>query len=340
MLTLYNVSLSLEGNPVLHNVDLKLDPGEIFCLLGPSGSGKSSLLRVVAGLERPDEGMVLFDGERITHLAANERGFGLMFQNYALFPHMNVEQNVMFGLKMRKYPRREAETRVREVLELVELTDFRDRPISKISGGQQQRVALARSLAPNPRLLMLDEPLASLDEALSRQLMLDLRRIIKEVGLTALYVTHNQNEAFAIGDRVGIMNEGRIEQIGTSRSLYAEPQTIFTARFLGLTNIIPIQSHEGGQAHTAIGEFAVNGDSTAVLIHPDSIQIVPPDTPGAINAKIIDRAFQGNYYKTRARVASDLIFTFKMSALDPLVPDVGMEIGLVYDDAAVYGLVG
>jgi len=340
LLTLHNISLTLENNPILHHVDLKLDPGEIFCLLGPSGSGKSSLLRIVAGLEYPDDGLVLFNGERINHLAANERGFGLMFQNYALFPHMNVAQNVMFGLKMRKVPRREAEARVQEVLELVELTDFKDRPVAKLSGGQQQRVALARSLAPNPRLLMLDEPLASLDEGLSRQLMLDLRRIIKEVGLTALYVTHNQNEAFAIGDRVGIMNEGQIEQIGTSRSLYAEPQTIFTAKFLGLTNIIPVQSHEGGQAHTVIGDFNVNGNSTAVLIHPDSIQIVPPGTPGAINGEIIDRAFQGNYYKTRARVGNDLIFTFKMSALDPLTPDVGMEIGLVYDDTAVYGLVG
>jgi ABC-type Fe3+/spermidine/putrescine transport system ATPase subunit len=338
MLTIHNLSVSLEEKPILRNVSLKIHRGEIFCLLGPSGCGKSTMLRSVAGLVDVDAGMILVEGQNITHTPANERGFGLMFQNYALFPHMNVAQNVMFGLKMRKYSNREAESRMREVLQTVELTDFADRGVAKLSGGQQQRVALARSLAPNPRLLMLDEPLASLDAGLRRQLMLDLRRIIKEVGITALYVTHEQQEAFAIGDRIGVMNAGRIEQIGTARSLYNQPETVFIAEFFGLHNIVPIESRSNGLAQTPIGDFSVDPRAAAVLIHPDGVRMVAPDTPGAIRGRLRERVFQGNTYRAQAEVAPDVVFSFHMSALDPNTPDVGEQVALVYDDASVIGL--
>jgi ABC-type Fe3+/spermidine/putrescine transport system ATPase subunit len=340
MLTLQNISVTLEDNPVLHNINLRVEDGEIFCLLGPSGCGKTTLLRVVAGLEEADEGVIRYDGEPINHLPANRRGFGLMFQSYALFPHMNVADNIMFGLKMRKYSREEAEARMREVLDIVELEGFEKRSVNKLSGGQQQRVALARSLAPNPRLLMLDEPLGSLDVGLSRQLLIELRQIIKRVGLTAIYVTHNQQEAFSIGDRVGVMNAGRIEQIGTARTLYTNPNTVFTAKFLGLTNIVPVVDRTNGLVHTPVGNFHVERPASAVLIHPDGVHLADPDTPGALVGRLLERSFQGNTYRAQAEIAPGIVFNFQMSALDPNTPDVGDTVGLIYDDVAVLGLQG
>ena len=193
---------------------------EIVCLLGPSGCGKTTLLNIIAGLEQPESGQVLVEGQDIAGTPVHRRGFGLMFQDLALFPHKNVRDNVAFGLRMANLAPQAIDLRVREVLELVGLAGFEQRDVNQLSGGEQQRVALARSLAPRPRLLMLDEPLSSLDRALRERLMNELRDILTRVGQTAIYVTHDQQEAFALADRVVILNAGRVAQIGTPQQVY------------------------------------------------------------------------------------------------------------------------
>ena len=245
LLEISHVSKSYPGLPVLHDLSLTADEGEIVCLLGPSGCGKSTLLRIVAGLETPDAGQVAFDGQDLAGVPPHRRHFGLMFQDYALFPHKDVAGNVAFGLRMARLPASEISARVAEMLALVGLSGYEQRRVTELSGGEQQRVALARSLAPGPRLLMFDEPLGALDRALREQLMNDLRAILKQVCVTALYVTHDQEEAFAIGDRVAIMRArpdlgegGRIEQIGTPQEVYRQPANAYVARFLGFLNLI------------------------------------------------------------------------------------------------------
>ncbi len=253
MLEVYRLTSSFDQTRVLRGVDLRVRRGEIVSLLGPSGCGKTTLLRIIAGLEEAENGRLLVEGEDITAVPIHKRDFGLMFQEYALFPHMDVAHNIMFGLKMRGVPPAQRQKRMYEVLELVGLAGFESRDVAALSGGERQRVALARSLAPNPRLLMLDEPLGSLDAGLRRRLAVDLRRIIKKIGLTSVHVTHDQQEAFAVADRVAIMNEGRIEQYDTPMEIYSRPRTEFVARFLGFTNIIPVLAYDDGRIITPVG---------------------------------------------------------------------------------------
>jgi ABC-type Fe3+/spermidine/putrescine transport system ATPase subunit len=245
LLDVSHVSKSFPGLPVLHDVSFSVDEREIVCLLGPSGCGKTTLLRIIAGLETPDEGKVTFAGQDLAQIAVHRRNFGLMFQDFALFPHKDVAANVAFGLRLHNWPSEEISRRVREMLQLVELGGYEQRRVSELSGGEQQRVALARSLAPRPRLLMFDEPLGSLDRSLREQLMNSLRGILKQVGVTAVYVTHDQEEAFAIADRVFIMRPGaaeggggRIVQGGTPEEVYCQPQSAYVARFLGFRNLL------------------------------------------------------------------------------------------------------
>jgi ABC-type Fe3+/spermidine/putrescine transport system ATPase subunit len=263
-----------------------------------------------------------------------------MFQSFALFPHMNVANNVMFELKMRGYSKPDRIQRMREVLELVELSEFEDRHISTLSGGQQQRVALARSIAPNPRLLMLDEPLGSLDVTLSRRLVVELRQIIKKVGLTAVYVTHHQQEAFSIGDRVAIMNEGRIEQIGSGQDIYRKPKTIFTAKFLGLTNILPIERFDDDMAHTLAGRFVVDRNAEALLIHPDGVQMVNANAPHMLSGEVSEVEFQGDVFKIQIQVAPDVNFLLSVPSRGVEVPRVGQEVALGFSGESVIPLYG
>ena len=222
---------------------------------------------------------------------------------------MNVYDNIAFGLKMQEA--QHIETRVREVLELVGLSGYETRDVSQLSGGERQRIALARSLAPNPRLLMLDEPLGSLDAALRSRLVLDLRRIIKQVGLTALYVTHDQQEAFAIADRVAIMNVGRIEQIDTPQQLYGQPKTTFAARFLSLDNIVPVERYENGTAITLLGNFTVQRRTEHLLLHPGGLHCA---ANGMIAGQIVESVFQGGSYRVKLRHTSGLVLTFSFTA--------------------------
>ena len=262
------------GVAAVRDVSLTLERGEILCLLGPSGCGKTTLLRLIAGLEAPDAGVIRFDGRDLSGLAPHERGFGMMFQDFALFPHQNVRRNVAFGLRMQRRPAAESATRVDEMLELVGLEAFAEREIAQLSGGEQQRVALARALAPGPVLLMLDEPLGALDRALRERLMLDVRAILKRLGMTAVYVTHDQTEAFAVGDRVAVMNAGEVVQIGSPQVVHERPATPFVARFLGYQNLVPGRVGEDGIVETPIGCFRTEesasfaGRAVELLIKP------------------------------------------------------------------------
>lgn len=225
-------------NRALCGVSFEAPGGQITAVLGPSGCGKSTLLNIVAGLEVPDQGDILWDDVSLKEIPAYQRGFGLMFQDFALFPHMNVFDNVAFGLQMARQSREAIQTRIKEVLELVGLPGFERRDVNRLSGGEQQRVALARALAPRPRLLMLDEPLGALDRLLRERLVNDLRGILRGSTQTALYITHDQEEAFALADRVVVMNAGQIEQIGVPEAIYRQPASLFVAQFLGMSNLL------------------------------------------------------------------------------------------------------
>ncbi len=238
------------------DVSLRIEPGELFFLLGPSGCGKTTLLRMIAGFIEPDSGAILFDGRDITNLPPNKRNTGMVFQSYALWPHMSVEQNVAFGLSVRKVPAEESARRVREALSAVRMEEYAKRKPNQLSGGQQQRVALARALVVRPDVLLLDEPLSNLDAKLRIELRSEIRRICKQAGITGVYVTHDQKEALSMADRVAIMRQGRVIQLGTPRELYARPGSRFVAEFLGETNFIEGQIVEikpGGDGAAGVG---------------------------------------------------------------------------------------
>lgn len=270
-----------------------------MALLGPSGCGKSTLLSIIAGIETQDRGQISWQGLPIDNVPPHRRGFGLMFQDYVLFPHMSVFENVAFGLKMSRMEKDAILIRVEETLELVGLKGFDDRDVNSLSGGEQQRVALARSLAPQPGLLMLDEPLGSIDRSLRERLLVELRSILRQMKQTAIYVTHDQEEAFAIADRVVLMSKGKIEQIGQPEEIYRRPASLFVARFLGLTNLIPGNAKFDGDQHfveTPIGSFPISESmegQVTVLIRPESASL-DDCTQIQLHGKLEELTFRGN----------------------------------------------
>jgi ABC-type Fe3+/spermidine/putrescine transport system ATPase subunit len=320
---------------ILKRIDLEVQAGEIVCLLGPSGCGKTTLLRLIAGLEPLDGGDILCDGESIVPIPVHERHFGFMFQDFALFPHLNVADNIAFGLRMQRMDDGEIRGRVGEVLELVNLAGFERRDVARLSGGERQRVALARSLAPRPRFLMLDEPLGSLDAALRDDLTSDLRRIIKQLGITALYVTHDQREAFIVADQVAILNQGRIEQIDAPNTLYKAPKTVFAARFLGLENIIPAQRQDAEKTQTALGDFPLAEAAPYVLLHPDGISIEGLSETG-IPVEVTEAIFLGGSHRIRGRHGSGQMLMFW--SRNGNVPRPGDTVKLRVDPRAVVPL--
>ncbi|MBA2525452.1 MAG: ABC transporter ATP-binding protein [Pyrinomonadaceae bacterium] len=259
LLALKGISKHFDSTPAVADVSLNVDRGEFFGLLGPSGCGKTTTLRMIAGLEKPDSGSIEFDGKDITNLSPERRGFGMVFQNYALFPHLNVFENVAFGLRARHKPKAEIAEQVTSALELVQLPNYEKRRVDELSGGQQQRVAIARAIAIEPALLLFDEPLSNLDVALREDTRGELRELVNRLGLTAVYVTHDQEEAFALCDRIGVMMEGRILQTGKPRELYEHPAQISVARFLGRNNLIRVMRLSSSKS--ALGEFkTMEGD--------------------------------------------------------------------------------
>jgi ABC-type Fe3+/spermidine/putrescine transport system ATPase subunit len=337
LLKIDHLSKSFANTLALAEVSLTLDEGQILCLLGPSGCGKTTLLRLIAGLETPDSGSILFENRDMTGVPPHQRGFGLMFQEFALFPHKNVSQNVAFGLQHMEGTE-EIEARVREMLALLGLAGFEQRDVNSLSGGERQRVALARSLAPGPRLLMLDEPLGALDRALRERLMLEIRQILKQLGLTAIYVTHDQTEAFAVADRVAVMNRGRIEQDGPPEQLYYQPATPFVAQFLGFTNLLPGACRPNGQIETTLGVWLIPAarqqpveTAVTVLIRPEAASL-EPNGEITIEGKLIASLFRGRFYQITLAVA-DQFLTFEMPPTS--LPPVGSLVKLWLNPAAV-----
>ncbi len=338
LLEVHRLTKSFTEGRFPDDISFAVDEGEILCLLGPSGCGKTTLLRLIAGLETPDSGKVLFEGRDIRDLPVHQRNFGLMFQDQALFPHKNVFGNIAFGLRMQRLPKEEIRARVAEVLDLVGLVGFERRDVNQLSGGEQQRVALARSLAPRPRLLMLDEPLASLDRALRERLMNELRAILKGAGVTAIYVTHDQQEAFAVADRVVIMNQGRKVQEGRPEEVYQRPATEFVARFLGLENLLPGQVVEAGPplvVETTLGRLTTMdspalpvGRAVTVLVRPEGARCrgggVPADN--LIVGQVQARSFRGGHYQITI-AAGGMSLRFELD-IHGAAPEVGERVTL------------
>ena len=337
-LNIQNIYKSYGDTRALIDVSFDVSAGEIVAVLGPSGCGKSTLLSLIAGLEKPNQGEICWNGDNLEDIQPHKRGFGLMFQDFALFPHRDVFGNVAFGLQMTGTPKEQVEKRVAEVLELVGLRDFGKRSISTLSGGEGQRVALARSLAPNPRLLMLDEPLGSLDKSLRERLINDLRQILKDCQQTALYVTHDQEEAFVVADRVVVMSIARVEQIGSPRQIYQHPSSSFTAHFLGLKNLfhgdIRVEP-SGSTVVTPIGIYPVQHQTpgeVTVLLRPDRVKINSTDQ-SLIWGEIKECAFKGALCRIEIQV-NELMLAFDIPS-NTTIPEPGQMVHLAFnpDDA-------
>ena len=312
------------GREIISGVSLRVEHGETLALLGPSGSGKTTLLRLIAGLDVPLAGTVEFDGIDLTRTAAHRRGFGMMFQDHALFPHLDVGENIEFGLRRKRWDAERRQARVGELLQLVGLEGFAGRTIEKLSGGEQQRVALARALAPEPTLLMLDEPLASLDRGRREQLAGELTDILGRLDIPAIYVTHDQLEAFAVADRVAILDSGKVIREGTPQSIWAEPRTEFVARFLGMDNIIDGIRDEEGLVRTAFGTFgpaAGQPGPARLLLRDEGMRLT--ESPGANVASgiVASAMFQGAFTAVTLRGGSERV-EFQLPG-DASVPAVG-----------------
>lgn len=310
------------GVAALDGLTLHIEPGEFVALLGPSGCGKTTALRCLAGLEDPDHGTITVGGKDVTGVPTNKRDMGMVFQAYSLFPHLTARQNVEFGLQMRKQDKATRGKRAAEMLELVGLGAHIDKFAHQMSGGQQQRVALARALAIEPQVLLLDEPLSALDAKVRTQLRDEIRRIQLEIGTTTLFVTHDQEEALAVADRVGVMSVGKLEQLAAPAELYSRPRTPFVADFVGLTNRLACRV-EGKVAHVLGGTVplldgsATSGDAV-VLIRPEGIVVDPAgsDTTSAAAAQVVSVSFLGGHGRLIARSTNEELVTVQVANTD------------------------
>ncbi|MBQ3202618.1 MAG: ABC transporter ATP-binding protein [Clostridia bacterium] len=303
IIELRDIAVSFDGEPVLKNLNLSISDGEFVTLLGPSGCGKTTTLRIIAGFITPDSGDVFFDGKRVNDLPAYKRTVNTIFQRYALFPHLNVYENVAFGMRVQKKSNQEIEETVTKMLELVNLKGFEKRSVAKLSGGQQQRVAIARALANNPRVLLLDEPLAALDLKLRKDMQTELKNIQKSLGISFIYVTHDQEEALSMSDTVVVMDNGVIQQIGTPQDIYNEPQNAFVADFIGESNILDGVMLEDylveffGRKFSCLDAGFEKNEPVDVVIRPEDIDIVEP-VKGHLTGLVTNVTFKGVHYDT------------------------------------------
>ncbi|MDZ4312575.1 MAG: ABC transporter ATP-binding protein [Cypionkella sp.] len=274
----------------LNDVSVEIRQGEFFTLLGPSGCGKTTLLRLIAGFEMPSSGTILLEGQDITYLPPNKRPVNTVFQSYALFPHLTVAQNIGFGLQMQGRPAAEVKETTARMLALVKLEPLANRKTSQLSGGQQQRVALARALAPQPKVLLLDEPLSALDLKLRREMQIELKRLQTETGITFIFVTHDQEEALTMSDRIGVMSAGKLQQVGTPREIYTRPLNRFVASFIGETNFLPASS-DGKSLTVASGHqidapAGTRSGQVTVTVRPEQVKITAANEPGSLPATV------------------------------------------------------
>jgi ABC-type Fe3+/spermidine/putrescine transport system ATPase subunit len=334
MLKLENIWKSYEGKPLLRGISFAVAAGETVCMLGASGSGKSTLLRIIAGLESPEQGCVRWEGQDLASIPVHKRRFGLVFQDYALFPHLNVLENVAFGLQMLNLPGEEINLRATKILEKVNLTGFEHRRVTDLSGGEQQRVALARALAPEPNLLMFDEPLGALDHSLREQLMIELRGILHTSSVPAIYVTHDQEEAFMLADRILLLHEGEIIRAGAPAEIWANPGSAWAARFLDIGNVIDgmVRSNVGAvQVETMVGVFELScghahkvGEKVELLVRPQGVQSM---AEGGLRGVVVDAVFHQDRF--RVTLESGLYFYL------PEAPGIGERVCLAISSQAV-----
>jgi spermidine/putrescine transport system ATP-binding protein len=313
-------------------IDLQVPGGEFFSLLGPSGCGKTTTLRMIAGFERPTSGQILLDGTDVAYTPPHQRNVNTVFQNYALFPHLNVYDNISFGLKRAKRPKAEIRERVGKALELVQLSGYERRKSSQLSGGQQQRVALARALVLNPAVLLLDEPLGALDAKLRKALQIELKSLQQEVGITFLYVTHDQEEALTMSDRLAVMNGGRVEQVGAPQDVYEDPETLFVADFLGVSNLMEARVLSAGKSscRVAVDDYELETRGTdedvtgaaKIVIRPERIQLEEHGAPSGQNRLpgMVERlVYVGSAVQVIVRAATG-------ESLQALIQNTGKEI--------------
>jgi len=325
--------LGVRYGPVvaIDRLDLTVAQGELFVLLGGSGSGKSTLLRAIGGFVQPDAGSIALDGIDLRELPPHRRPVNTMFQSYALFPHMTVAANVGFGLRMLGLPRADTNARVVEMLDLVRLREFGARKPAELSGGQQQRVALARSLAPRPSLLLLDEPLSALDRNLRRDTREELVRLQRSLGISFILVTHDQEEALTMADRIGVMHAGRLEQVGTPAEVYEQPTSRFVAEFLGAANVLPIvlrqgriELHDGTRIHTAASPAS---DAIWLAIRPERVSLGATDAPNRLAGVVTQRSYAGESLSHVVRLADGT----ELRATTALHRGLGAEVAAIGD---------
>ena len=336
VIELRGVTKQFDGETVLDSIDLDIYDNEFLTLLGPSGCGKTTTLRMIGGFETPDQGDILFLGERINDIPPHKRNINTVFQRYALFPHLNVFENVAFPLREQKLPRDEIEQKVNEMLALVKLTGFERRNVTRLSGGQQQRVAIARALVSRPRVLLLDEPLAALDLKLRKDMQQELKNIQKATGITFVFVTHDQEEALTMSDTVVVMDKGRIQQIGTPEDIYNEPKNAFVADFIGDSNIVDGVMHKdflvsfSGVDFPCVDRGFAREQSVQVVVRPEDIEVVSP-MEGQLRGTVTSITFMGVHYEIIIDING---FKWMIQTTDYV--DEGAEVGLYIEPDAIH----
>ena len=336
IIRLENVSKSFDGEKVLDNINLYIKDKEFITLLGPSGCGKTTTLRIIGGFETPDEGRVYFDEKEVGTMPPYKRPVNTVFQRYALFPHLNVFENVAFGLRVNKRPEKEVIERVKEALALVNLKGFEERDVSFLSGGQQQRVAIARALINRPRVLLLDEPLAALDLKLRKDMQNELKNLQKSTGITFIYVTHDQEEALSMSDTIVVMADGKIQQIGTPTDVYNEPKNAFVADFIGESNILDgvmlsdYKAKFAGHVFDCLDSGFEPNESVDVVVRPEDVDIVAPEK-GMLKGKVTSVTFKGVHWEIIVDIQN---FKWMIQTTDYCAPD--SVIGLYIEPDAIH----
>ncbi|WP_025641851.1 spermidine/putrescine ABC transporter ATP-binding protein [Schnuerera ultunensis] len=327
---LRNISKEYDGIKVLDNINLYIRKNEFLTLLGPSGCGKTTTLRIIGGFEQPTEGKVIFEGKDITTLPPYERQINTVFQKYALFPHMNVFDNIAFGLKIKKMAKDDIKARVKEMLRLVNLKGFENRSIDSLSGGQQQRVAIARALVNEPKVLLLDEPLGALDLKLRKEMQTELKNMQKRVGITFIYVTHDQEEALTMSDTIVVMDKGIIQQIGTPVDIYNEPKNAFVAKFIGESNIVDgimIEDYIvefAGRTFKCVDKGFNQKEEVDVVIRPEDLEIVPLEE-GLLKGIVMSVTFKGVHYEMMVKDGS-IDWMVHSTIMKPVGTEIGMNV--------------
>lgn len=336
LIELKNVTKTFDDNTVLDKFNLTINENEFLTLLGPSGCGKTTLLRILAGFEFADEGDVYFGGYRVNNVPAHQRNINTVFQKYALFPHMNVYENIAFGLKIKKMPKEQIDDKVKSMLELVSLSGFEKRSVSSLSGGQQQRVAIARALVNEPKVLLLDEPLGALDLKLRQEMQSELKKIQKKLGITFVFVTHDQEEALSMSDTIVVLNKGVIQQIGTPVDIYNEPENAFVANFIGESNIIDGIMHDDFDVEFSYTRFVCvdkgfeKGEKVDVVVRPEDIIMTSVDN-GMLRGIVRSSVFKGVHYELEVESNG---YTWLLQ--NTKTAKVGSELGMIINPEDIH----